>query len=50
MEQVQLIKTVKPIGNTGHITIPKRYIGKLARVIIKDDEREDDKNDCKNRR
>jgi hypothetical protein len=31
-------KLVKPFGNTGHITIPKKHIGKKAKVIIIDDE------------
>jgi len=30
----EIIKTVKPTGNTGHITIPKKFIGKQARIII----------------
>ena len=29
-----LFREVTPIGNSGHITIPKEYIGKYARVII----------------
>ncbi len=29
-----LFREVSPIGNSGHITIPKKYIGKYARVII----------------
>ncbi len=31
------IKTIKPIGNTGHITISKKHIGKRAKIIIIDD-------------
>jgi hypothetical protein len=37
------VKTVKPTGNTGHITIPKKHIGKKAKVIIIDDEGENGK-------
>lgn len=29
-----LEKVVRPIGNTGCITIPKRYIGKIARIYF----------------
>lgn len=29
-----LFRKVSPIGNSGHITIPKEFIGKYARVII----------------
>ena len=30
-----LVKQVKPFGNTGHITLPKKYVGKVVKVIIK---------------
>lgn len=29
-----LEKVVRPIGNTGCISIPKRYIGKIARIYF----------------
>ena len=29
-----LFRKVSPIGNSGHVTVPKEYIGKHARVII----------------
>jgi len=38
MAQIEFVKTVKPIGNTGHITIPKKYIGKRAKIIIENQE------------
>ncbi|UXM84817.1 DUF2080 family transposase-associated protein [Methanococcus aeolicus] len=39
-------KLVRPFGNTGHITIPKKHIGKRARVIIEiEDDREKEKGD-----
>ncbi|WP_311769026.1 DUF2080 family transposase-associated protein [Methanococcus maripaludis] len=30
-------KQVKPFGNTGHITLPKKLVGKHVEVKIKDD-------------
>ncbi|WP_309501113.1 DUF2080 family transposase-associated protein [Methanococcus maripaludis] len=30
-------KQVKPFGNTGHITLPKKLVGKQVEVKIKDD-------------
>ena len=30
-----LEREVSPIGNSGHITIPKEFIGKSAKVIIR---------------
>ena len=45
MAQVELIKTVKPTGNTGHVIIPKRYLGKQVKIIIDDEgEKEKEKN------
>ena len=41
---MKFIKTIKPIGNTGHITIPKKHIGKKAKIIIIDDDEGKDKN------
>ncbi|WP_018153272.1 DUF2080 family transposase-associated protein [Methanothermococcus thermolithotrophicus] len=41
MAQFELIKTIKPIGNTGHITIPKKFIGKQARIIIENENAEE---------
>lgn len=41
MAQVEIIKTVKPTGNTGHITIPKKFIGKQARIIIENENAEE---------
>jgi putative transposon-encoded protein len=40
-------KLIKPSGNTAHILIPRKYLGKRASVIIHlDDEKTgDDKND-----
>jgi len=29
-----LFRQVSAIGNSGHITVPKEYIGKYARIII----------------
>ncbi len=29
-----LVRNVSPVGNSGHIVIPKEFIGKFARVII----------------
>ena len=44
-------KLIKPSGNTAHILIPKKFIGKRAKVIIENnDEKTGDKNECKNRR
>jgi hypothetical protein len=50
-QTITLEKSVKPFSNSAHIIIPKRHIGKKARIIIQDEKTErDDKNDCKNRR
>ena len=40
------VRTVKPIGNTGHVIIPKRFIGRRVTIIINedDDEGEGEKN------
>jgi hypothetical protein len=46
---MKFIKTIKPIGNTGHITIPKRHIGKKAKIIIIDDEGKDKNGKSKER-
>ncbi|WP_104837538.1 DUF2080 family transposase-associated protein [Methanococcus maripaludis] len=32
-------KNVKPFGNTGHITLPKKLVGKQVEVKIKEDEK-----------
>ena len=49
---VMLKKNIVKCGNSAHILIPRKYLGKRASVIIHlDDEKTgDDKNDCKNRR
>ncbi|WP_083756722.1 DUF2080 family transposase-associated protein [Methanococcus aeolicus] len=50
MAQVEIIKTVKPTGNTGHITIPKKFIGKQVKIIIENEKEKRDKNDCTGKR
>jgi hypothetical protein len=40
----KFVKTIKPVGNTGHITIPKRHIGKKAKIIIIDNDEGKDEN------
>lgn len=44
-------RLIKPFGNTGHITIPKKFIGKTAKIIILDNENKEnirgDKNETK---
>ncbi|ABO34561.1 hypothetical protein MmarC5_0245 [Methanococcus maripaludis C5] len=34
-------KTVKPSGNTGHITLPKKYIGKKVKIKIQGEHKDD---------
>ncbi|WP_244901577.1 DUF2080 family transposase-associated protein [Methanococcus maripaludis] len=36
-------KQVKPFGNTGHITLPKKLVGKQVEVKIKDDTKGENK-------
>ena len=44
-------KLIKPSGNTAHILIPRKYLGKRASVIIHlDDEKTGDDKDGKNDR
>jgi putative transposon-encoded protein len=33
-----LIKKAKPTGNTAHVTVPKRWIGKEVQVVLLEDE------------
>ena len=48
---VMLKKNIVKCGNSAHILIPKKFIGKRAKVIIENnDEKTGDKNECKNRR
>jgi putative transposon-encoded protein len=50
MEQTIILKKpIKPFSNSAHIIIPKKHIGKKARIIIQD-EKTGGKNECKNRR
>ena len=44
-------KNIVKCGNSAHILIPKKFIGKRAKVIIENnDEKTGGKNECKNRR
>ena len=48
---VMLKKNIVKCGNSAHILIPKKFIGKRAKVIIENnDEKTGGKNECKNRR
>ncbi len=49
MELIIENKFVKPFGNTGHITIPKKHIGKRASILIHldDDENGEKEEDDK---
>ncbi|WP_459202644.1 DUF2080 family transposase-associated protein [Methanococcus sp. CF] len=37
-DEKTIIKEVKPFGNTGHITLPKKLVGKQVEVKIKEGE------------
>ncbi|WP_292459328.1 DUF2080 family transposase-associated protein [Methanothermococcus sp.] len=32
-----LTKTIKPFSTSGHVILPKKFIGKQARIIIEND-------------
>ncbi|WP_081430840.1 DUF2080 family transposase-associated protein [Methanococcus maripaludis] len=36
-----LVKQVKPFGNTGHITLPKKLIGKKVKIKIQGENKDD---------
>ncbi|ABO35583.1 hypothetical protein MmarC5_1285 [Methanococcus maripaludis C5] len=42
MKEKTIIKQVKPSGNTGHVTLPKKLIGKKVKITIKEGENKDD--------
>ncbi|WP_423792104.1 DUF2080 family transposase-associated protein [Methanocaldococcus indicus] len=35
---VVIVKKVKPFSKSGHVIIPKKYVGKLAKIIILDEQ------------
>ena len=40
-----LVRKVSKLGNSGHISIPSKHIGKTAKVIIRPYKQEDKIND-----
>ncbi|XRO77329.1 DUF2080 family transposase-associated protein [Methanocaldococcus sp. 10A] len=51
-----ILKRVKPFSKSGHIIVPKKYVGRLAKIILEDEEvgnpdlkktKGDDYGDCR---
>jgi len=42
------VRTVKPIGNTGHVIIPKRFIGRRVTVIVHEEDEKERKTEKQN--
>ncbi|GAA0128723.1 putative transposon-encoded protein [Methanococcus maripaludis] len=40
-KQNTIEKEVKPFGNTGHITLPKKLIGKKVKIKIQGENKDD---------
>ncbi|WP_244901562.1 DUF2080 family transposase-associated protein [Methanococcus maripaludis] len=41
MKEKTIIKQVKPSGNTGHVTVPKSWIGKKVIIKIQGENKDD---------
>ncbi|CAB3288195.1 protein of unknown function [Methanocaldococcus lauensis] len=42
------VRTVKPVGNTGHVIVPKRHIGKRVTVIVHEEDEKERKTEKQN--